>query len=74
MEKFVYCFMYNSCFYESSDVLISINRTYKGAYLNMRGFLMDKYEEWKETPKKYRKHILPIENYERYYIKREKVR
>ena len=73
MEEYVYCFKINPCVYESGPITLSIHKTKIGAYMVMNQNLRDRYEEWFNTPKKYRE-TLPMERDERWFIEKEKLK
>ncbi len=42
----LYQFRYLYCIYEGSWNTVSIHKTKKGAYMAMRKFLLDRYQDW----------------------------
>lgn len=71
-DEYLYSFEYNPDIFDSCAETMSIHRTYKGAYKNLRRFLLDKHEQWLELPKKYRESYC-IEYSERYFIRKIKL-
>ena len=72
-EEYLYAFKYNPDIYESCAATMSVHRTYKGAYKDLRRFLLDRHEQWLELPKKYRE-LYCIEHGEHYFISKIKLK
>ena len=67
--KFVYLFNYIDSVYEGCAETMSVHKTYKGAYLALRQYLLGRYQQWIELPKRFRDTPC-IESDERYYIEK----
>lgn len=48
---------------------MSVHKTYKGAYLDLRQYLLGRYQQWIELPKRFRDTPC-IESDELYYIEK----
>lgn len=72
-DEYLYAFKYNPDTFDGCAEIISIHKTYKGAYKNLRRFLLDKHEQWLELPKKYRE-LYCIEHGEHYFISKIKLK
>ena len=71
-EEYIYAFKYNPDIYESCAATMSIHRTYKGAYMAMKAFLLYRHEEWFNKPKKYHE-LYCIDDGEHYFISKIKL-
>ena len=71
-DEYLYAFKYNPDIYESVAATMSTHRTYKGAYIAMKAFLIYRHEEWFNKPKKYRE-LYCIEHDEHYFVSRIKL-
>ena len=69
----LYVFEYNPDIDESCARTMSIHKTYKGAYMALRSFLLYRHEEWFGNPRKYHE-LYCIEHTEHYFIRKMKLK
>lgn len=68
-EDYVFLFCYSPDIYESRAMTMSVHRTYKGAYSDLRNLLLDRHEQWFESPKRIH-WLYCIQNDESFFIKK----
>lgn len=64
--------MHNWDYSDDSDYVVSYHKTYKGAYLAMRKWLLEKYERWFNEPKRDR-HEKIMYATELYFIEKQEI-